>query len=178
MDDSRELEYVKLLSDHQSMVRAYVISLMPGAPGVDDVIQEVNTVLWVKRGDFELGTSFRAWALAICRFQVMSHLRKLRQQRWVTLDPELIDQLADELDETIDAAREERRHKALKDCIGKLRDADRELLVERYWHKTRLQDFAVCTGRSVSALRVTLFRLRAGLKRCIEDKCGNLADPS
>ena len=46
MDDSRELEYVKLLSDHQSMVRAYVISLMPGAPLDDDaLVEELSTDL-------------------------------------------------------------------------------------------------------------------------------------
>jgi RNA polymerase sigma-70 factor (ECF subfamily) len=52
--------------------------------------------------------------------------------------------------------------------MGKMRQVDRELLLERYWHRTRLQDFAVTSGRSVGGLRVTLFRLRTALKRCIE----------
>lgn len=168
MTEADEAEYVSLLNDHQSMIRAFIISLMPGAPGVDDVIQEANRVLWKKREEFEIGTNFRSWALTICRFQAMAQLKKLRNQRWVSLSDELAETMADELEAEMDPQFEERRRDALRSCMGKLRPADRELLLERYWHRTRLQDFAVMTGRSVGGLRVSLFRLRTGLKRCIE----------
>lgn len=172
VDESDEAEYVRLLNDHQAMIRAFIISLMPGAPGVDDVIQEANRVLWKKRTDFAIGTNFRSWALKICRFQVMAQLKKLRQQRWVSLSDGLAETMADEMEAELDAGFEEKRRDALRSCMGKLREVDRELLLERYWHRTRLQDFAVMTGRSVGGLRVTLFRLRTGLKRCIEQNLG------
>lgn len=170
MDEDDQTEYVRLLSDHQALIRAFIISLMPGAPGVDDVIQEVNTVLWVKRAQFTLGTSFKAWAMAICRFQVMTQLRKLRQQRWVVLDDDVAELLVEDMEEGLDPLVEEMRHRCLSECLAELRESDRELLMERYWQKTRLQDFAVVTNRSVNGLRVNLFRLRAILKRCIERK--------
>jgi RNA polymerase sigma-70 factor (ECF subfamily) len=53
-----EESYVKLLTDHQPVIRAFILSLLPGAPGIDDVIQETKAVLWRKRADFELGTNF------------------------------------------------------------------------------------------------------------------------
>lgn len=168
MDEADEAEYVRLLNDHQAMIRAFIISLMPGAPGVDDVIQEANRVLWKKRSDFELGTRFRSWALSICRFQAMAQLKKLRHQRWVSLSDELAETMADELEKELDPGFEEKRRDALRSCMSKMREVDRELLLERYWHQTRLQDFAVTTGRSVGGLRVSLFRLRTALKRCIE----------
>jgi len=170
MDEEAENEYVRLLTEHQALVRAFIISLLPGAPGVDDVIQETNMVLWRKRGDFEPGTNFKAWALTIARFQAMTHSRVLRQRHWVTLDDDVAEMVAGDLEASVAAVREERRIEALRGCIDKLRDSDRELLMQRYWHKTRLQDFAVVSGRSLSGLKVQLHRLRAALKRCVTSK--------
>jgi RNA polymerase sigma-70 factor (ECF subfamily) len=98
----------------------------------------------------------------------MAHLKTLKRQRWVSLDDAAADAVAAELELRLDPALEEARIRALRGCLGKLKDADRDLLVRRYWKKQRLQDFAVLTGRSLTGLKVTLFRLRAGLKRCIE----------
>ncbi len=169
-----DIELVQLLTDHQPVIRAFVISLLPGAPGVDDVIQETNKLIWMKRAEFELGTSFRAWALTIARYQVMSHWRVLKRQRWVTLDSDVVEQLADDIEEQSDSQFTTKRIAALKSCIERVRPEDRELLVQRYWRNTRLQDFAVIHGRSLGGLKVQLFRLRAALKRCIEN---HLDDP-
>jgi len=170
MEPDPDIPFVKLLTEHQSVITSFVISLLPGAPGVDDVIQETNTLLWTKRNQFQLGTNFRAWALTIARFQVLVHLRTLKQQRWVTLDKDVADLMADELEEQADPEPTERRIEALRTCLDKLRPVDRELLMQRYWHKIRLQDFAVSQGRSLSGLKVQLFRLRVALKRCVESR--------
>lgn len=173
-DDSKEAAYVQLLTEHQSMIRAYIVSLLPGAPGVDDVIQEANAVLWRKRSSFGIGSDFTAWALTIAKFQVMAHWKSLKLRRWVTLDEPVLEKLAGEMEEGIDSSVEEARVDALRRCLGELREADRELILQRYWRKTRLQDFAVISGRSVDSLKVTLFRLRAGLKRCIDGKMSTI----
>ncbi len=170
MEADPDTDFVKLLADHQTAIRSFVISLLPGAPGVDDVIQETNAVMWRKRAEFEPGTNYRAWALTIARFQVMSHRRVLKQRRWVTLDSDVAEVLADEIESQPDSAFIERRIEALRACIELVRPEDRDLLMQRYWHKTRLQDFAVIHGRSLGGLKVQLFRLRAALKRCIENR--------
>ncbi|WP_035602649.1 sigma-70 family RNA polymerase sigma factor [Haloferula sp. BvORR071] len=177
MEPDPDIPFVKLLTEHQSVICSFVISLLPGAPGVDDVIQETNALLWTKRSQFEIGTNFRAWALTIARFQVMVHLRLLKKRRWVTLDDDVAELLADELEEQTDPELTESRIEALSACLGKLRPEDRELLMQRYWRKIRLQDFAVSSGRSLSGLKVQLFRLRAALKRCIEDRVGRKCLP-
>jgi RNA polymerase sigma-70 factor, ECF subfamily len=174
MDDASEQQYVRLLTEHQPMLRAFVMSLLPGLPGVDDVIQEANTILWTKRHNFELGTNFRAWTLRIARFQAMAHLKTLKRQRWISLDDEAAELVANELEDRLDPQREEARIQALRGCLSRLKETELDLLVRRYWKKQRLQDFAVVTGRSINGLKVTLFRLRAGLKRCIEREIPNL----
>ncbi|BCX47455.1 DNA-directed RNA polymerase sigma-70 factor [Haloferula helveola] len=175
-DDPGDVQFVQLLTEHQNIIRSFIISLLPGAPGVDDVIQNTNAVLWRKRADFTHGTNFRAWAFSIARFQTMAYLKQLKRRRWVTLDPDVAIKIADDIEARPETPEDQEcRLEALDDCLGKLRPKDRELLVQRYWHRTRLQDFAVTSQRSVQALKVTLFRLRAGLKRCIEE---SVADPS
>lgn len=161
--------FVQLLTEHQNLIRGFVISLLPGAPGVNDVIQNTNAVLWRKRGEYVMGTNFKAWAFSIARFQTMAYLKQLKRSRWVTLDPDVAEKIADliESDDYTDADHENQLRK-LERCLGKLREKDQELIVQRYWHRTRLQDFAVVANRSVDSLKVTLFRLRAILKRCVE----------
>ncbi|MBK1881453.1 sigma-70 family RNA polymerase sigma factor [Luteolibacter pohnpeiensis] len=176
MDVDSDIPFIKLLTDHQPVICSFVISLLPGAPGVDDVIQETNVVLWKKRDQFELGTNFRAWALTIARFQVMAHLRDLRQRRWVTLDEDVAQLLAEELIDQPDPEFTERRFAALSNCLLKLRPEDRDLLMQRYWRRIGLQDFATSRQRSLSGLKVQLFRLRAALKRCVENQMSS--DPT
>jgi RNA polymerase sigma-70 factor (ECF subfamily) len=168
MDDDLDHEYVQLLVEHQQLLRAFVISLLPGASGVDDVIQETNTVLWRKRTNFEPATNFRAWALKIARFQVMSHRHRLVRQRREVFDDELLNQLAQESGEMIDHGIYEERSTALQKCLSKLGEKDRDMLLRRYWKRQPLQDFAVLQGISLSNLKVRLFRLRSALKHCIE----------
>lgn len=169
--------YMHLIADYQGLIRAFIVSQLPGAPGVDDVIQETNSVLWRKREEFDLETNFKAWALAVARFQVMAHRKVLKSRRWVSLDERAAELIATDMQDFLDCAREERRLACLRQCLDELGEQDQELVLQRYWHKTRLQDFAVITGRTVAALKGKLFRIRAALKKCIEEKL-ELANPS
>jgi RNA polymerase sigma-70 factor (ECF subfamily) len=66
----------------------------------------------------------------------------------------------------------ERRHIALKQCLGKLRSSDRELLMHRYATAETLFDYAQKSGRSTGGLKVTLHRLRNALLSCIGKHVG------
>lgn len=162
-----EKEFVSLLAEHQSMLRGFVISLMPGIPGADDVVQETNQVLWVKRDNFEIGTNFRAWALRIARFQVMAHLQGIRRQGWVSLTERGVELVSEEMESFVDTKLEDARLCALRKCLQKLFEKDRDLLLRRYWRRQRLQDFCAITGLSLANIKVKLFRLRAVLKKCV-----------
>ena len=172
MTGKDEEQFVQLLADHQVAIRAFIVSLLPGAPGVDDVIQETNLVLWRKRDTFEMGTSFKAWSFTVARFQMMRHRKTLYSRGWVTLDEQASELIAEDMEEFLDEKWEAKRMDALTDCLGKLRPEDRDLVLHRYWKKTRLQDFAVVKGRSMNGLKVSLFRIRAALKKCIEKEIG------
>ena len=45
--DPIELQaFIKLLTEHQANLRAFIVSLMPGSPDVADVLQETNVIPW------------------------------------------------------------------------------------------------------------------------------------
>lgn len=164
-DATQQAEFVSQIARHQAALHAYIISLMPGQSGVDDVLQETNLVLWEKRETFEPGTNFRAWACSIARYKVMNHRKKWARLAFELFDDELAEQLADECE----AEPEElaARLRALETCLDRLHDDERRLIEHRYYSESNLDDFAAKSGRSVESLRVTLFRIRAALKNCI-----------
>ncbi|MFN9878189.1 MAG: sigma factor, partial [Planctomycetota bacterium] len=76
-------EIVQLIAAHQTRLRGLVRCLLVRPADVDDVLQEVNTVLWEKASEFQAGTDFWAWASQIARFKALNHLRKYSRDRLV-----------------------------------------------------------------------------------------------
>jgi RNA polymerase sigma-70 factor (ECF subfamily) len=162
---TQQAEFIGQITRHQSMLRAYIVSLMPGMDGVDDVLQETNLVLYDKFEKFQPGTNFRAWACAVARLEVKTHRRKLLRHGCLMLDEDLAEQLAEHtaaLQNDLDD-----RLQALNRCLGRLEESERELIEHRYHSKATLEDFAARCGRPVESLRVSLFRIRAALRKCI-----------
>lgn len=165
-DEAASEEFVRELTGHQTSMLAYVRSLAPGGRGAKDVLQEVNITLWQKRGSFELGTNFKAWAFQTIRYHMMNHRRRLVSQGWLVFDDDLIEQMSPGFEVTPDELEE--RHLALRNCLQRLRPKDRELLYHRYGTKGTLNEYAQRTSRSAGTLKAVLFNLRAALRRCIE----------
>ena len=88
--------YGRQLTAIQPRLHGFIISLIPGDPGADDVFQETNRVLWEKIEKFEPGTNFAAWAYTIARFQVMAHQKKRKRQSWLCFDDALVELILNE----------------------------------------------------------------------------------
>jgi len=168
-DSHKQREFVSLIITHQPNIRAFIISLMPGVDGAADVLQEVNLVLWEKMHTFKLGTNFRAWAFAIARFEVKAHLKRLNLSR---VPDSVAEKLTEQFDETCEADPEhaEVRIEALRICLSRLSDDDRTMVEARYSGPNNIKEFAASTGKPVGTLRVTLHRIRNGLRRCITER--------
>lgn len=163
MEDNQE-QFVKLLTEVQLPLQVYIRSLLPGESAVSDVVQQANAKIWEKRHDFELGTNFRAWTLAIARFEVLNFRKTQARDARLRFSDELETTITAELSEADDAA--DRFHDYLRSCLGKMRSADRQLLLERYLHAS-LGEYATHVRRSPGGLRVSLHRLRNALRECI-----------
>jgi RNA polymerase sigma-70 factor (ECF subfamily) len=173
-DLSSTTQFVSLLTEHQGDLWAFILTLMPGHANAKDVLQKTNVVLWEKRDAFQQGTNFRAWALTCARFTVLDHLKRLKTGSFILFDSELLETIAAEAPERLGSA--DLRLAALESCLAKLRSQDRELLEFRYQGGHSLAEYASRVGRSVSALSVTLNRLRAVLLGCIREQLSLLED--
>ncbi len=158
--------FVAQLTELQLPLQLYVASLLPGEAAAKDVAQQANATLWRKRADFEPGTNFKAWAFAVARFEVLNFRKQQARDARLVFSGELEEIFAEEI--AVEADELDRRQRALRGCLAKLRAKDRELLMHRYASGAPLSRFAEAAGRSVGGLKVTLHRLRRALLRCIE----------
>ena len=161
-------EFVCLLTEHQADLWAYIIAQLPGCQDVADILQKANLALWTKQDQFELGTNFKAWAFRVARFEVLAYLKKSKRGSWLVFREELAETIASESADEMDSSME--RLPYLDACMQQLRPEDQQLLKHRYQANAPLEDYAQKTGRSVSSLSVTLYRLRAALRSCIKEK--------
>ena len=165
-DDPGELQsYVKLMTEHQGNLRAFIVSLMPGSSDVADVLQETNAVLWQKRARFEHGSNFLAWAFKIARYEVMHQRDRSKRDRRLVFSEKLVDALAEmeplnETDHEVMAA--------LDACLEKLTHEQKQIVDARYTPGRSLEEQAELSGSTAGSLRVALHRIRGSLKNCVE----------
>jgi hypothetical protein len=56
MAEPRQIEFVKSLTEHQTALRCFILSMLPGCQDVADVLQDANVELW-KIGVRKIGVS-------------------------------------------------------------------------------------------------------------------------
>ncbi len=164
-----EQEFVRLLVEHQAALRAYVLAQLPGSPEADDVIQEVNLVLWEKKNEFVAGTSFKAWLFSIARFKVLAVWRDRKRNREWGLPPETLEKIMDEgQEEAFEGIIAHQNH--LRECLKQLKSADRDLILRRYVQDKRIRSLAISLRRSEDSVKVSLHRIRMALRACVLSK--------
>ncbi|BCX48634.1 DNA-directed RNA polymerase sigma-70 factor [Haloferula helveola] len=157
---------VQLIAEHQTALRGFVMAMMPGSPDVDDVVQEVNALVWRKRGEFVPGTNFKAWMLTVARFQVLNAWRRQKNRKESHVPEEVLNRLVDQGIESA-AKRDQPRKEVLWECIDGLRPVDRALILSRYFDGRKVKELAAEVGRSAESVKVSLHRIRTLLAMCV-----------
>lgn len=173
-DESRELtaheraradaEFVRALTDEQLGLLRYVTTLLGDPEAARNVVQETNMVLWQKASDFEVGTNFTAWARKVAYWQTMAFLRDRKRDAHV-FSEELVQQLASRTEVSTD---ELSRRLALRDCMKKLPREQFNVLLQKYEEELSVTEIANRTGKTTSAIKMSLVRSRRWLLQCIE----------
>lgn len=164
-ENSASDTFIQLLTMHQSHLRAFILASLGDYAYCEDVLQQTNPILWEKCGDFRPGAEFLPWVLAIARFEILAFFRDRRRDRRVFHSDvaELMTEAA--LPEIKQVS--ERQH-ALRECIKRLLERQREVLKLFYVANARMKEIARQTGRSVDGVKSLLLRIRKTLRRCIE----------
>lgn len=159
--------FVTHVIDMQRNLFAYILTLLPNLEDANEVLQQANLVLWSKRDEFRPGSDIQAWACRIAYYEVLAHRQRWRRDR-LRFDNELIEQIAGEA--VVQFADSKTELQALAQCTDELSPPDRKLLDLRYQDALSTLQIAAKVGRSAVAIRKALFRIRALLHRCIEER--------
>lgn len=162
-------EPVRMLSQLQPALYAYILSLHPNRADAEDILQETNVTIWKKLPSYETGTNFRGWVFRIAYYQTLAERKRLsRRPEFHPFDEQLLNILAEEAEIRLGSYDE--RASALKQCLPLLRTEDTRILKRHYIDGTAIKDIAAELGRSAVALRGSLLRIRKTLKTCIQNK--------
>ena len=164
-DQRAAAELAECLRQHHSRLYAYLHSLVRDLNDADDLFQQTTLILWKKFPEYDRHRSFFAWACGIARLEVANFLRSRGRQRMYFSDELnllLVDAHAAVGDQVMDDRRE-----ALAKCIDKLRQRDRDLLLECTDGAAAVHIAAARHGRSTQSIYNSLRRIRRALFECI-----------
>lgn len=161
---SRTEEFVELSSRHQRPLLGYLFTLVRNMEDAEDLLQQVNLVVWRKFDDYQAGTDFMRWACHIAHLQAMAFLRSKGRDP-VGLNEPLMSKLADT---RVDRSSVyERYREGLRLCMERLSTSDRELLELCYAGESSIKEIAKTLGRSADSIYHSLKRIRYVLLECI-----------
>ncbi len=160
-------DFMDLFVADQAMIYAFVRSVVPNLSDAEEVFQQVAMTLWRRRDHFDptLG-SFRAWAIGIARNHIRNFdRRKYRDYRLQVFAPDVLDRIADSWEQFDETWGD--RQIALKQCIGKLPQADRQRLEQFYSAQSRATEMARSEGLSLRTFYRKIQKIRECLLKCI-----------
>jgi len=159
-----------LIVSSQKPLYTYIRTLVGPVSDVDDILQEVNLILWRKGDEYDGRGRFLAWACHIAYLQVLAYCQKRRRDRHVYIDEYVLRDLAEYVASEVE--RIDARLEALRGCLAKLAPAQRRLILLRYEEGGSVQKVAELLDRPVGSVRVTLHRIRQLLADCVKRTLG------
>jgi len=163
--DASTEAYLRLLTQHDRWLAAYVYSLVPRAADAEDILQEVKVTMWKHFARFEAGSNFKAWARKIATNQILNYRRAVQRHPNAELEESFIEAVAAEIDRRAEGL--DHRAEALRHCLHKLPEAHRKIIVWRYYEDCGIEEIAAKSQRSEEAVYQLLSRIRGLLNDCV-----------
>ncbi len=172
MNVACELDFDALVREHQAGLRAFIRALGADEAWVDDLAQEVFLVAYRKLDQFRKNEDFGKWLRGIARRQVMGErVKKARRSR--IMHEGITDILLSlGIEKPEPEPGRETLVNTMKSCVGKLSEAQRELLHLRYWEGHQAKDLAAELQSTAVAVRKQLQRIRMAVRKCVESQLG------
>lgn len=155
--------YTALLSAVAGHLSGFFARRLNGAADVEDLVQDVLLAIHAARHTFGPGRRFAPWMYAIARHRLADYWRK-HLKRWRL---EVSDDRAEERPETPAAAGPLKEKVAA--ALGVLSDRQREIVSLLKLEGHSLEEVAVQTGMSVSAVKVAAHRAYGKLRTWFEE---------
>lgn len=158
-------DFVRLFTQAQRPLYLYILSQVGNTDAAEEVLQETNLVIWSKSEQFESDTNFNAWTRQIATYEILKHRQRFKRDK-LQFSDEFVKAVAEAAGKR--TLTQELREAALKTCLEKLEDKDRELIEQRYQPGVSGKELASSLGRPANSVYQSLGRIRRVLLDCIE----------
>ncbi len=165
--------FEELVLKHQNGIRAYLAARTDDPHEADDLAQQVFVTAYNKLDTFDPDRPLGAWLRGIALNFWRNHSRKARAELVGGAD-ELDQVMALASDEDFD--RTESMLDALRCCVDKLGDHNRQLIRWRYEDGVAVSEITERLKRKHSAVTMMLHRVRKQLKTCVETELRTARD--
>ncbi len=166
MDQQASESLARLWTESQSVVAAYLFSLLPDFHQAEDALQQVAVALVREFDKYDSSRPFLPWALGVARNVALKSRREAARNAEHPLGESLLAQIQTAFAQDVEAYGGIR--KALRVCLRKQPAKVLELLRWRYAQDLKPSDVAERMGLTAGAVRVMLHRAREVLRRCIK----------
>jgi RNA polymerase sigma-70 factor (ECF subfamily) len=155
---------VPLLMQHERQIFAYIYTLVPHRHDAQDILQETCLTIYDKFADFSPGTDFMAWAMRIAWWKVRAARQKFARAKVIFNDEvmEAVSHTAATMAEEISPMQA-----ALAQCLTKLNERDRRMILTRYERGSGVERAAMVSGRTLQAAYKALMRIKQVLHDCV-----------
>ncbi|MBA4386689.1 MAG: hypothetical protein C0404_01840 [Verrucomicrobia bacterium] len=177
MDDIQQhdarAEIARAIMRYQSMVVSYANAILRDFHMAEDVAQEIATIVAREWDRIPHNDELAYWLKETTKRKSLEARRK-RQKLPVMLPADALDivgrQFAEEQNNESDRQRLDNMMLLLQDCIQRLRQAARQVLLARYCGEQLVpcEEIAAMTGKSVQSVYATLKRSREALANCVD----------
>jgi RNA polymerase sigma-70 factor, ECF subfamily len=159
---------------HQGRVRGFVGRFVRNPATIDDLAQDVFLAAYRSLDSYHGASSLSTWLLGIARNRALAFLRdeqRRRSRESGRLNAVIVAQKhEDAVAHPVDIAESEREIMALQECVKTLPQQSAALVEQHYLQARPSSEIARETGRSESAVRMTLLRIRHVLRDCIQKR--------
>ena len=160
-------EFILELTEVQSRLFGFLFKRLADREQALEVLQRTNLVLCRKADNYKPGTNFKAWAMTVANYEVLSYRKTQVRERLVFTD-EVDALLGPDSDGRSSAQSERSAH--LNHCLQGMSSKNRELLDWRYQGEPTIAQIADDLGSTIGSVRVKLHRLRKLLLECIQNR--------
>jgi RNA polymerase sigma-70 factor (ECF subfamily) len=151
----------------QPSVAMFIRSVVPDIHDSQDVLQEVAAAVFSHDFARSQPDSFNAWVIGIARYKALDFYRRKGDRRApVLIDANILDQLASSTE--LISGQIEVQREALQRCMEAMPGKSRRLLELRYQLNLPLEEIAAQSRVGLSAIKMSLHRIRLALRNCID----------
>ena len=157
----------KLMASHNRLY-TYIYSLTGKPDQAEDILQETNKKLWQLKDEYDHSREFLPWAYTVAYNQVRAARTKVKRERLVFQDEEVLHALANEQISRAEKVNE--RSLALEKCMASLSEKHKKLIKKYYTDGFTMEEVGQACQRSASSIAVALHRIRVSLLECIKEQ--------